>query len=111
MSENWGRPDSGGPRIELAVAVLALAFFLAVLFQSVQLWRERESMNLIYQNQDQVLPDVLKLRDQVNSLAGDVAQLAQTGDAAAKQVIDDMARQGIALRPPPAPAPAAAPAQ
>ena len=24
MSENWGRPDSGGPRIELAVAVLAL---------------------------------------------------------------------------------------
>ena len=104
MSENWERPDGGGPRIELAVAVLALAFLLAVLFQSVQLWRERSSMNLIYQNQEQVLPDVLKLREQVNSLAGDVAQLAQTGDAAAKQVIDDMARQGVALRPPAAPA-------
>ncbi len=111
MSENWGRPGSEGPRIELAVAVLALAFFLAVLFQSVQPWRERSGMNQIYQNQEQVLPDVLKLRDQVNSLAGDVAQLAQTGDAAAKQVIDDMARQGIALRPPAAPAPAATPAQ
>ncbi len=106
MSENWGRPDSSGPRIELAVAVLALAFLLAVLFQSVQLWRERSSMNQIYQNQEQVLPDVLKLREQVNSLAGDVAQLAQTGDTAAKQVIDDMARQGVALRPPAAPAPA-----
>ncbi len=106
MSQNFGAPDSGGPRIELAVAVLALAFFLAVLFQSVQLWRERSSMSQIYQNQEQALPDVLKLRDQVNSLAGDVAQLAQTGDAAAKQVVDDMARQGVALRPPAAPAPA-----
>ncbi len=106
MSATWGRPGRDGPRIELAVAVLALAFFLAVLFQSVQLWRERSSMNQIYQNQEQVLPDVLKLRDQVNSLAGDVAQLAQTGDAAAKQVTDDMARQGVALRPPSTPAPA-----
>jgi hypothetical protein len=103
MCENWGRPHSSGPRIELAVAVLALAFFVAVLFQSVQLWRERGSMIQIYNNQEQVLPDVLKLRDQVNSLAGDVAQLAQT-DAAAKQVVDDMARQGIALHPPAAPA-------
>jgi hypothetical protein len=106
MSENWGRPDSGGPRIELAVAVLAFAFFLAVLFQSVQLLRERGGMVQIYNTQEQALPDVLKLRDQVNSLAGDVAQLAQTGDAAAKQVVDDMSRQGIALRPPAAPAPA-----
>jgi hypothetical protein len=106
MSENWERPGNDGPRIELAVTVLALAFFLAVSFQSVQLWRERSSMNQIYQNQDQVLPDVLKLRDQVNSLAGDVAQLAETGDAAAKQVTDDMARQGVALRPPAASTPA-----
>ncbi len=86
--------------------MLPLAFFLAVLFQSVQLWRERSSMSQIYQNQEQALPDVLKLRDQVNSLAGDVARLGQTGDAAAKQVVDDMARQGVALRPPAAPAPA-----
>jgi uncharacterized protein YggE len=103
MSENWGRPDSGGPRIELAVAVLALAFSLAVIFQTVQLWRERASMTQLFNNQEQALPDVLKLRDQVNSLAGDVAQLSQT-DAAAKQVVDDMARQGIALRVPPPPA-------
>lgn len=106
MSENWGRLGGEGPRIELAVVVLALAFFLAVLFQSVQLWRERGSMIQIYQSQEEVLPDVLKLREQVNSLAGDVAQLAQTGDPAAKQVVDDMARQGVALRPPSTPAPA-----
>ena len=81
---------------------------MAVSFQSVQLWRERAGMIQIYQNQEQVLPDVLKLREQVNSLAGDVAQLAQTGDASAKQVVDDMARQGIALRPPSTPAPAPA---
>ncbi len=107
MSENLGRPDNGGPRIEPAVALLALAFFLAVMFQFVQLWREHSSVAQIYANQEQVLPDVLKLRDQVNSLAGDVAALAQSGDAPAKQVVDDMARQGIALRPPatpPAPA-------
>jgi len=111
MSENWLRPDNGGPRIELAVTLLAFAFFVAVMFQGVQLWRERSGMKQLYANQEQVLPDVLKLRDQVNSIAGDVAQLAQNGDAAAKQVVDDMARQGIALRPPATPAAPAAPAQ
>jgi len=110
MSQDWGRPDGGGPRIELAVALLGLAFFVAVAFQSVQLLRERSGMIQIFNNQAQPLADVLKLRDQISSLAGDIAALAQTGDGAAKQVVDEMARQGVALRAS-APAPAPAPAQ
>jgi hypothetical protein len=103
MSENWNHPEGSGPRIELAVTILALAFFLAVLFQTVQLWREHANMVDIFNNQDQALPDVIGVRDQVNSIAGDVAALAQSGDAAAKSVVDDMARQGISLRPPATP--------
>jgi len=108
MSENWNHPEGGGPRIEIAVTVLAFSFFLAVLFQSVQLWREHVNMVDIFNSQDQALPDVIGVRDQVNSIAGDVAALAQGGDAAAKSVVDDMARQGISLRAPATP-PASSP--
>lgn len=100
MTDPGPRAARRPPAIENAVALLALAFFIAVLFQSVQLVRERANLGDILVKQETPVEEMLKLRDQVNSLAGDVAQLAQDGNAAAKQVVDDLARQRIAIHPP-----------
>ena len=79
------------------MALLALGFFAAVLFQTVQLVRERFNYSTILLNQQAPLESTLKLRDQINALANDTAVLAQSGNTAAKQVVDDLARQHIAL--------------
>lgn len=87
------------PPLELGLALLALGFFAAVLFQTVQLVRERVNYSTILLNQQAPLESTLKLRDQINALANDTAALAQSGNAAAKQVVDDLARQHITLHP------------
>lgn len=98
--------DQRKPPFELGLALLALGFFAAVLFQTVQLVRERLNYSTILLNQQAPLETTLKLRDQINALANDTAALAQRGNAAAKQVVDDLARQHIALHPTTAPPPA-----
>ncbi|MDE2227456.1 MAG: hypothetical protein KGL11_00255 [Alphaproteobacteria bacterium] len=92
-------PDARRPPLEVGLALLALGFLLAVAFQTVQLVRERINFATILLNQQAPLESTLKLRDRINALASDTAQLAQTGNAAAKQVVDDLARQHIALHP------------
>jgi len=102
-------PVLAGPRkppLELALALLALGFFAAVVFQTVQLVRERVNYSTILLNQQAPLESTFKLRDQINALANDTAALAQSGNAAAKQVVDDLARQHIALHPATKPSPA-----
>ena len=90
----------------LPLALLALALFLMLAFQTVQLVRESETLATIDRNQDTPLQETARLRQAVDSLAGDIAQLAQSGNANAKQVIDEMAKQNIVLRPQPPTTPA-----
>jgi hypothetical protein len=92
-------PRRRRPPIELGFALLALGFFLAVVCQTVQLVRERINYSTILINQQAPLENTLQLRERINSLANDTAQLAQGGNAAAKQVVGDLARQHIALHP------------
>jgi len=100
-------PSQRKPPLELGLALLALGFFAAVVFQTVQLVRERLNYSTILLNQQAPLENTLKLRDQINALANDTAQLAQSGNTAAKQVVDELARQHITLHPATAaPAPA-----
>ena len=98
-------PGQRKPPLEVGLALLALGFFAAVLFQTVQLVRERLNYSTILLNQQAPLENTLKLRDQINALANDTAALAQSGNAAAKQVVDDLARQHIALHPATTPPP------
>ncbi|HYL32420.1 MAG TPA: hypothetical protein VEU53_04660 [Stellaceae bacterium] len=92
-------PSERKPPLELGLALLALGFFAAVVFQTVQLVRERLNYSTILVNQQAPLENTLKLRDQINALANDTAQLAQSGNTAAKQVVDDLARQHITVHP------------
>jgi hypothetical protein len=97
--------------VDLPVGLLALAFFLTMLFQTVQLVREGDTLAGINHGQDTPLQETQRLRQAADSLASDTAILAQSGNANAKQVVDDMARQNIILRPPAASAAPAEPAK
>lgn len=100
-------PGRRRPPLEAGLALLALGFFLAVAFQTVQLVRERLNYATIILNQQAPLASTIELRNRINALANDTAQLAQSGNAAAKQVVDDLARQHISLHPAKEPSPQA----
>ena len=87
--------------VEVPVAVLALGFFVALVFQTVQLVRDSETLQAITISQDTPLQEAVRLHQAVEALANDISKLAQSGDANAKQVVEEMAKQHIVLNPPP----------
>jgi hypothetical protein len=95
------------------IALLALAVLLQLAFQTVQLVRESQQLAVIERNQDGPLAEATRLHQASDQLAGDVYQLAQSGNVAAKEVVDGLAKLNIVLHAPrtssgtPAAAPAA----
>ena len=95
---------NGGSDVPLAL--LALAFCLMLLFQMVQLVRQSQSLAAVAANQENPVQEAARLRQAADALVNDIVQLAQQGNANAKQVVDEMARQNVNLHssgPPPTP--------
>jgi hypothetical protein len=94
-----GQPGSG-PSLALPVALLSIAFFAAIGFQTLELVRDRGNLTSVYAGQEAAVEQTLRLRNSVDAFAGDTAKLAQAGDPQAKQVVDALRSQNIAIRPP-----------
>ena len=90
-----------------ALVTVIVAFFLTVAFQTYQLIREHSNLENAQAGQQAPLEQSLQMRQETEGLAGDIAVLADKGNANAKQIVDGMRSQGITLRAPQA---AAAPA-
>jgi hypothetical protein len=91
--------------VEVPLAILALAFFIALVFQTVELVRQSQTLATISVSQATPLQEATHLREATEALARDITKLADSGNADAKQVVDEMAKQHIALVPRPAPKP------
>jgi len=84
---------------DLPLALLAFAFFLMQVFQMVQYVRQSAALMALAANQETPLQEAARVRQATDALAGEVAQLAQDGNAGAKQVVEAMARQNVNLHP------------
>ena len=102
-------------RILLPVLLVVVALFLLVAFQTVGLFRDHDTLIAVRASQETTVQEGTKLRQQLGAIAGQTAELANNGDAVAKDVVEAMRKQGLTLSPPNAPAapgaPAAAPAK
>jgi hypothetical protein len=88
----------GGDRLQIPLALVVLGFVFMVGFQTVQLVRERGNLFEVQLAQEPTVQEGTKLRQQLDSLATRTAQLAESGNAGAKAVIDEMRRQGITIK-------------
>ena len=86
--------------MQRAVIVLAVAFFLAIAFQTFQLFREHANLDDAFNGQQTSLQQATQVRREARALAADTAILADKGNANAQQVVEQMRRQGIDLREP-----------
>lgn len=88
----------GGLQLPLILAVVAL--FVLMAFQTAEAVHDRGALSDLRRSQEPTVQEAVKLRQQLETLAGATAKLAADGDEGAKTVADQMKRQGVTLNPP-----------
>jgi hypothetical protein len=90
--------DGNGLPAPLILVVLAL--FVLMAFETGQAIHDRAALADLRRSQEPTIEQAIKLRQQLQTLAGKTAELAAAGDAGAGSVVALMKRQGVALSPP-----------
>ena len=86
--------------LPLPVILVVIALFVLMAFETGQAIHDRGALTDLRRAQEPTIQEGVKLRQQLESLAGKTAQLAAGGNEGAKTVVDLMKRQGITLNPP-----------
>jgi len=86
--------------LELPVILIAASLFVLMAFETFQAIHDRGAMADLRRSQEPTVQEAIKLRQQLETLAGRTAQLAAEGGEGAKTVVDQMKRQGVNLSPP-----------
>ena len=86
--------------LQLPVILIAVSLFVLMAFETFQATQDRSALADQRRSQEPTVQEAIKLRQQLETLAGRTAQLAAEGDEGAKTVVDQMKRQGVTLTPP-----------
>jgi hypothetical protein len=86
-------------RLPLVLTILAL--FVMIAAQTFQSARARGTLQTLFAGQETTMQNALKLRHEMEFLAGKTATLAAQGDEGAKSVVAEMKQQGVVLTAPP----------
>jgi len=92
--------DHGISGLALPVILVAVSLFVLMAFETFQAVHDRGALADQRRAQEPTVQEAIKLRQQLETLAGRTAQLAAEGDEGAKTVVDQMKRQGVNLNPP-----------
>ena len=84
----------------LPVILVAVSLFVLMAFETFQAVHDRGALADQRRAQEPTVQEAIKLRQQLESIAGGTAKLATEGDEGAKTVVDQMRRQGVNLSPP-----------
>ena len=100
------RVDVARTRASLALTFVVLSWFVWVAFQTTQLTRDRYRLNQLKAGQDAPLQEAVKIRAQLEGIAGDTAKLAAQGHAGAQAIMAELQKRGIRIDVPKATPPA-----
>ena len=93
--------------VPLTITLVALVIFEAA--QTIAIFNDHGALTSVRDSQNTAVQQSQNMRNQMTTLAGKIALLAQSGDADAQQIVNDFAKNGIKFSPPTgAGAPAAA---
>lgn len=85
--------------IPIVIGLVALVAFLG--FQGIELLQARGVLRAQHEGQNNAMAASEKMRQQLLTIAGRTAELAQKGDPDAKAVVDAYAKRGLQFVPPP----------
>jgi hypothetical protein len=84
----------------LPIILVVVSLFVLMAFETAEAIHDRGALADLRRSQEPTVQEAIKLRQQLESLAGKTAQLAAEGDEDAKTVVDQMKKQGVNLNPP-----------
>ena len=96
MASNAGGGRQGSD-LSPPVILVVLSLFVLMAFETGQAIHDRGTLADLMRSQQPSVQQAVKLRQQLQTLAGKTAELAASGDAGAKSIVDQMKRQGVAL--------------
>jgi hypothetical protein len=82
------------------VILVIVSLFVLMAFETGQAIHDRSALEELRRSQEVTVGEAVKLRRQLQTLAGKTAELAAAGDSGAKSVVEQMKRQGVTLSVP-----------
>jgi hypothetical protein len=89
-----------GSELSLPVILVVVSLFVLMAFETGQAIHDRSALQDLRRSQETTVEEAVKLRQQLQTLAGKTAELAAAGDPGAQGVVDQMKRQGVTLSAP-----------
>jgi hypothetical protein len=83
----------------LSTMIVVLGLIVWSAFQTVQLVGERQAISTAKQNQEQLMANSKKMRDQLDAIAAKTKRLAEQGNPNAQLVVQQLAKNGININP------------
>ncbi|MBM3525490.1 MAG: hypothetical protein FJX57_21285 [Alphaproteobacteria bacterium] len=91
--------NANGTVMTAGILLLALTLGTATLYNLWQGLGDRDALRRAYANLEAPHQQAIKVRAQVESIARQLARLAQDGNANAREVVEALRRQGITINP------------
>jgi hypothetical protein len=94
------KPESSGeiahkPNGNLALTLVVFSWCAWMVFQTVQLVRERSHLSQLQANQESALQDAARVKAQIESIAAETAKLAEQGNANAQRIAAEFKKRGF----------------
>ena len=83
------------PNGNLALTLVVFSWCAWMVFQTVQLVRERNHLTQLKVSQETALQEATKVRAQIDAITADTAKLAAEGNAGAQRIVAELRRRGF----------------
>lgn len=87
------------PSVSLTLALVVVSWSAWVVFQTTQLVWERTNLERLKAGQESALEQSLKTRTEIDSIANDIAKLADQGNSGARLIVAELQKRGIKIDP------------
>ena len=83
------------PNGNLALTLVVFSWCAWMVFQTVQLVRERNHLTQLKANQETALQEATKVRAQIDAITADTAKLAAEGNTGAQRIVAELRKRGF----------------
>jgi hypothetical protein len=90
-----GAESEPKPNGNMALTLVVFSWCAWMVFQTVQLVRERNHLTQLHSSQESALQDAAKVKAQIDAIASDTARLAAEGNPGARRIIAELKRRGF----------------
>src|SRR3972149_5615098 len=83
------------PNDNLALTLVVFSWCAWMVFQTVQLVRERNHLTQLKTSQETALQEATKVRAQIDAITADTAKLAAEGNPGAQRIVAELRKRGF----------------